>query len=133
MPRPRLLLAPGPGAMHHVGEGPRPAPVLAMLGEIVVHGEDIRQPLGLVGRTSPEAVTACLAMYSRANFPVGAKKRISGLRLVATDISWSHGDGPEVSGPGHALLLAIVGRPPGLESLDGEGLSALRGRLVPTG
>ncbi|MCU1501702.1 MAG: hypothetical protein JWM12_1056, partial [Ilumatobacteraceae bacterium] len=41
-----------------------PAPVTTMLGEIVVHAQDICQPLGLVTRTSPEAVSACLEMYA---------------------------------------------------------------------
>ena len=53
---------------------------------------------------------------------VGAKKRVAGLRLVATDVDWSHGSGPEVSGPGEAILLAASGRPAGLAELDGAGV-----------
>jgi uncharacterized protein (TIGR03083 family) len=107
-----------------------PAPVMAMLGEVMVHREDIRQPLGLSGESNPDAVTALLDMYKGANFPVAGKKRVAGLRLNAPDIGWSHGAGPEVSGPGTALLLAITGRPAGLEGLDGEGLATLRSRLA---
>ena len=61
---------------------------------------------------------------------VGAKQRVAGLRLVATDVDWSHGSGPEVSGPGEALLLAASGRPAGLPELDGEGVAVLRERLA---
>jgi len=105
-----------------------PAPVMAMLGEIVVHGEDIRRPLGKSGAVSEQAVVACLEMYKSASFPVGGKKRIPGLRLVATDVRWSHGDGPEVSGPGLSLLLAMTGRAAGLEELSGDGVALLTDR-----
>jgi uncharacterized protein (TIGR03083 family) len=100
-----------------------------MLGEVVVHGEDIRRPLGLGAAVSPEATVACLDMFKGANFPVGAKKRVSGLRLVATDADWSHGSGPEVQGPALGVLLAMTGRAGGLESLTGPGVAVLRSRL----
>ena len=60
---------------------------------------------------------------------VGAKQRVAN-SLVATDVDWSHGSGPEVSGPGEALLLAASARPAGLPELDGEGVAALRERLA---
>ncbi len=107
-----------------------PAPVATMLGEIVVHGEDIRRPLGLDGGVSPEAVVACLELYRGASFPVGTKKRIDGLGLVATDVEWTHGTGPEVAGPGLALLLAMTGRAAGLDALSGEGAATLRDRMT---
>jgi uncharacterized protein (TIGR03083 family) len=109
-----------------------PATVITMLGEVVVHGEDICYALGVPHDTSPEALTACLQMYTGANFPVGTKKRIAGLRLVATDVGWTHGSGPDVSGPGAPLLLAMTGRPGGLDGLAGDGLATLRSRMVPT-
>lgn len=56
--------------------------------------------------------------------------RVAGLRLVATDVDWSHGDGPAVTGTGEGILLADSGRPAGLEHLDGEGVGALRERLA---
>ena len=106
-----------------------PAPVMAMLGEVVVHGEDIRRPLGLPSGADAEAVTCCLGMFSKANVPVGGKKRIAGLRFVATDFDWSIGDGPEVTGPGSSLLLAMVGRKAGLDGLAGPGVADLRSRM----
>lgn len=110
-----------------------PAPVKTMLGEIVVHGDDIRRPLGLAGDTAPAAIVECLQMYKTASFPVGTKKRIDGLRLVATDVDWSHGTGPEVTGPGMAMLMAMTGRAGGLEELSGEGLPTLRKRMTSAG
>jgi uncharacterized protein (TIGR03083 family) len=108
-----------------------PATVVTMLGEIVVHSEDIRRPLGLAGTTPSEAVAACLEMYSRANFPVGTKKRIAGLQVAASDLDWSHGSGPQVRGPGLSLLMAITGRPVGVSDLDGDGVATLRDRMPP--
>jgi uncharacterized protein (TIGR03083 family) len=108
-----------------------PAPVGAMLGEIVVHGEDIRRPLGLASEAAPAAVAACLTMFAKGGFPLGGKKRVAGLRLVATDLDWSHGSGPEVSGPAVPLLLAVTGRHAGLDDLTGGGLDVLRGRMAP--
>jgi uncharacterized protein (TIGR03083 family) len=110
-----------------------PAPVMTMLGEIVVHSDDIRRPLGLQGDTSSEAIVACLEMYKTTSFPVGTKKRIDGLRLVATDVDWSHGTGPEVTGAGLPMIMAMTGRAAGLDELAGEGLAILRRRMVPTG
>jgi len=106
-----------------------PAPIMAMLGEVVVHGEDIRRPLRIEAPSTGDAVVACLEMYKTATFPVGGKKRIAGLTLSATDVDWSCGDGPKVFGPGRALLLAMTGRPAGIEGLEGDGLAVFRARL----
>ena len=106
-----------------------PGPPTTMLGEIVVHSGDIRYPLGLAGDVSPEAITACLDMYRGQQFPTGAKKRVQGLRLIATDLGWSHGAGPEVTGPALPLLLAMTGRAAGLADLAGAGLDMLRSRM----
>jgi uncharacterized protein (TIGR03083 family) len=106
-----------------------PRKVMTMLGEIVVHGEDIRYPLGMYAAIPAQATDACLEMYKTGIFPVGGKKRVRGLRLVATDSDWSYGSGPEVTGPGMSILLAIAGRAVGAEGLSGEGLPVLRSRL----
>jgi mycothiol maleylpyruvate isomerase-like protein len=60
------------------------------------------------------------------------KKRIDGLRLVATDVDWSHGTGPEVTGPAMPIVMAMTGRAAGLDELGGEGLATLRRRMTPT-
>lgn len=101
-----------------------------MLGEIVVHGDDIRRPLGLVGDVAPEVVIACLELYEGASFPMGTKKRIDGLRLVAADVGWSHGAGPEVTGPELPMGMAMTGRIAGLGELGGKGLATLRQQMT---
>ena len=109
-----------------------PAPVMTMLGEVVVHSDDIRRPLGLHNDSSPDVLIACLEMYKNASFPVGTKKRIDGLRLVATDVDWSHGAGPEVTGPAMPMVMVMTGRAAGLDELGGEGMITLRNRMVST-
>jgi uncharacterized protein (TIGR03083 family) len=105
-----------------------PAPAMAMLGEVVVHGNDIREPLGIADHTSMESKVACLDMFKRSNFPVPTKRTIEGLSLRATDVDWTYGSGPEVAGPALALLMAMTTRPL-TASLRGDGVETLRGRL----
>lgn len=54
-----------------------PAPVMAMLGEIVVHGQDIRRPLGLAHRPPSEVLTAVAGSWQNSNLLIGAKRRIT--------------------------------------------------------
>lgn len=110
-----------------------PAPVMTMLGEVVVHAEDIRRPLGLPAPADPEAVADCLTMLSKTGFPVKGRSRVAGLRLTATDLDWAMNDGPEVAGPARALLLAVAGRAAGLDDLTGPGLAELRRRITGAG
>ena len=105
-----------------------PAPVVVMLGEIVVHGEDIRRPLGITHVVPADTLVAVADNYVETSLLIGAKRRIAGLRLRATDVDWAHGDGPEVHGPLTSLILAMSGRSPALGDLDGEGLGVLAGR-----
>jgi len=105
-----------------------PGPLTAMLGEAVVHGEDIRRPLGL-SRTFPDDTLVAVAdFFKRSNLLIGAKRRVSGLHLTATDVDWSNGDGPEVKGPMASLILAMTGRRQVHGDLSGEGVATLAGR-----
>ena len=104
-----------------------PAPLDSRLVEEVVHGEDIRRPLGITRDYSAEAVVRSLRYQARTSVSFGgARQRISAVRLSATDEDVSIGDGPEVSGPALALLLAISGRTAALDDLSGPGLRELR-------
>lgn len=106
-----------------------PAPAMAMLGEVVVHGNDIRLPLGIDDDSSTEAKLACLDMFKGSNLPVPAKKTIAGLHLNATDADWSFGSGPDVNGPLLALLMVMTTRPLA-PTLSGDGVATLRSRLA---
>lgn len=59
-----------------------------------------------------------------------AEQRTAGLRLRAVDVGWSHGEGPDVTGPGEAILLAASGRPVALADLEGDGVETLAARLA---
>ncbi|MEU5464210.1 maleylpyruvate isomerase family mycothiol-dependent enzyme [Streptomyces althioticus] len=105
-----------------------PLPALAMLGETLVHGEDIRRPLG-IRRTYPvETVTAVAEYYRGTDLVVVAKGRIGGLRLAADDGPFATGDGPLVTGTTLALVMAMTGRAACCDELDGDGVGTLRRR-----
>jgi uncharacterized protein (TIGR03083 family) len=105
-----------------------PGPVEAMLGEAVIHSADIRRPLEMSREYPAEALTRVADFFKGSNLLIGAKRRIDGLALRATDTDWSTGRGPEVTGPHLSLVLAMTGRSAALADLSGEGLATLRSR-----
>ena len=107
-----------------------PGPVMTLLGEVVVHGEDIHRALDGYGTHPVEHLTALTDFYKRSNLVIPAKKRVAGLRLRATDTAWTSGDGPEVNGPLIALLLAMTGRTVAVDDLAGAGVATLRQRIT---
>jgi uncharacterized protein (TIGR03083 family) len=108
-------------------KGP-PGPAETMLGETIVHAEDIRRPLGVDHQYPVEAVVRVADFYKNSNLIIGSKRRIAGLALHATDTDWSHGTGPEVSGPILALVLAMTGRKTAVSQLSGEGVATMQAR-----
>jgi uncharacterized protein (TIGR03083 family) len=106
-----------------------PGPPQTPLSEAVVHSMDITRPLGITREIPPQTLITVLNFYRNTQLMIGAKKRIAGLRLSATDLEWQHGDGPEVSGPADSMLLAMAGRRAALDDLSGEGLESLTVRM----
>jgi uncharacterized protein (TIGR03083 family) len=105
-----------------------PGPTEAMLGEAIIHSEDIRRPLGIYRDYPTEAVVRVADFFKGSNLLIGSKTRIAGLTLRATDTQWSTGTGPEVSGPVLSLALAMTGRSAALADLSGDGLATLQAR-----
>jgi hypothetical protein len=63
-------------------------------------------------------------------FPaVRGARRARGVRLVATDLDWVHGSGPEVTGPAEALVMVMAARPDALNQLTGPGKALLAQRI----
>ncbi|BBY53662.1 maleylpyruvate isomerase family mycothiol-dependent enzyme [Mycolicibacillus koreensis] len=94
--------------------------------ECLIHQQDIRRPLGLPRSVPGDRLRAALR-YARASPVIGAARRTAGLRLIATDLDWSAGRGPEVSGPAEALLLAMTGRGGAVaDELCGSGVNRLQ-------
>lgn len=102
----------------------------AWLGEIVVHGEDIRRPLGITSSTPPRVAAEVARHFAVKDFTVPSKTHVAELRLRATDSDFEHGHGPEVTGPTLSLLMAMSGRTPHLADLRGDGVTRLRTALA---
>lgn len=98
------------------------------LVDMLVHGQDIARPLGRTREMPSPAVAAALDHAWGSSF-YGARKRFAGLRLRATDLDWSAGEGEEVRGPAGDLLLLATGRPAGLDALDGPGVTQAAARM----
>ncbi|SDK49104.1 maleylpyruvate isomerase family mycothiol-dependent enzyme [Streptomyces indicus] len=107
-----------------------PLPPLALLGETVVHGEDIRRPLGIRRAYPAGTLTAVAGYYAGTDLVVVAKGRIGGLRLVADDGPFTAGpeSGKPVTGGTLALVMAMTGRADYCAELRGEGVELLRER-----
>ena len=105
-----------------------PGPTQTWLGETIVHSEDIRRALGIQHKYPTDAVVTVADFYKGSNLLIGSKNRIDGLTLRATDADWSHGTGPEVSGPILSLVMAMTGRKAADDDLTGDGVAALRSR-----
>ena len=98
------------------------------LTDNMIHQQDIRRPLGLP-RTIPSrrlGVALDFVLYAPT---IRGAWLARGVHLIATDLDWSHGKGPEVRGPGEAVLMAMAGRPDALRDLDGPGRDTLAARL----
>ncbi|MGH3633553.1 MAG: maleylpyruvate isomerase family mycothiol-dependent enzyme [Mycobacterium sp.] len=94
----------------------------------MIHQQDIRRPLGIARVIPPMRLRTVLDYALRAPAVRGAR-RARGVRLAATDLDWTHGSGPEVAGPGEALLMAMAGRPDALNQLGGQGKGLLAQRI----
>ncbi|MFI5614578.1 maleylpyruvate isomerase family mycothiol-dependent enzyme [Amycolatopsis sp. NPDC051903] len=101
--------------------------MIALL-DATIHHQDIRRPLGLPREIPHDRLRTALRLALTAP-PIGAPKRARGLTLVATDVGWSRGSGPEVRGPGEALLMALAGRGDTLGELSGPGQALLAERI----
>lgn len=99
-----------------------------LLGETLMHAEDIRRPLGIEHQYPLEALVTVANHYKGSNLVAGTKRRITGLSLKATDIDWTTGSGPVVSGPMLSIVMAMAGRQPGVADLEGDGVEILRSR-----
>ena len=107
------------------GSGPQ-----VPLVDVLVHGLDIRWPLGLHRDVPEPRLRMALTFLMTAPSGIVPKGALSGLRFEAEDIDWGHGSGPVISGTTDALLLAGTGRVAALDALAGDGVPILRGRLA---
>ena len=109
------------------------APVVGPYGPMVdtaIHLRDAARPLGLEANPPPDdwAPVLDFLLTGPAERGFVGTGRTNGLRLAASDLDWSHGEGDLVRGPAEALALGISGRSAAYADLDGPGVEVLRSR-----
>ena len=114
--------------------GTRRLPVVTnyrnILFDVLVHGQDVAVPLQRRREMPRAAAAAGATRVWTMGWPFWARRRLAGLRLVATDVDWSVGQGAEVTGPIEALLLVLTGRTAAaLPRLTGSGSTRLADRV----
>ncbi|RUP06221.1 MAG: maleylpyruvate isomerase family mycothiol-dependent enzyme [Mycobacterium sp.] len=101
---------------------------LALL-DVTIHHQDIRRPLGMPRQIPAERLRWVLgACLWSPELPAWRLAR--GLRLTPTDLDWSHGSGPDVTGPAEAMLMAVTGRGSAIGELAGPGQPVLADRIA---
>lgn len=94
----------------------------------MIHQQDIRRALGQPRVIPPDRLHRVLE-YTLTSPATRGARRTRGVRLVATDLDWAHGEGPEVTGPGEALVMTMAARPDAFNQLAGPGKALLAQRI----
>ncbi|QGH69660.1 maleylpyruvate isomerase family mycothiol-dependent enzyme [Pseudactinotalea sp. HY158] len=94
----------------------------------LIHHQDIRRALDRPRTVPPERLRPALEFALRSP-KLPSRGDAAGLHLVADDLDWEHGSGPDVAGPAEALLMAIAGRPDALTDLRGPGAPVFAERI----
>ena len=106
----------------------------ASLTDLYVHTYDICLPLGVVPPGDSAQWPVVLQFLTSRKARIGfLRHRVPEVSLVATDVEWSSGDGPRVSGPAAALSLTLLGRNALLDQLEGPGLTTLTSTVLDSG
>jgi uncharacterized protein (TIGR03083 family) len=118
-------------ADHPAGMG-RYFPRTLFLGDHVTHELDICYAIDRAPGIPSDALIAVLnVQVSLPNPFVPAFRNSRGLRLIATDVDWTHGRaGPEVIGRAAELVSVLGNRPRVLATLTGDGVAVLAERVV---
>jgi uncharacterized protein (TIGR03083 family) len=107
-------------------------PARLLLGDHIIHELDILFAIGREPDIPPRLLDAVLD--TQVAFPnpfVPAYRNSRGLRLVAVDTGWRHGDtGPTVAGRAAELISVLGNRPKMLPQLEGDGVEALADRVL---
>ncbi|MGZ8178735.1 maleylpyruvate isomerase family mycothiol-dependent enzyme [Williamsia sp. SKLECPSW1] len=125
---PQMLRAKADHRFSPPGGGP-----LAPLTDLLIHGQDIRRPLGIDRTVRPDRLRASLDFLMSPAARRGFAPLQLDVRWVADDADWQSGppDGarPTVSGPGEAVMMALTRRPVALDDLSGDGVDVVRSAL----
>lgn len=102
------------------------------LNDVVLHRRDMFLPLEI--HYEPHLDTLAnsldLAVGRGVIGMVNSRKALRGLSFTATDLDWSHGEGPAVTGQALPLAHAMWGRTASLSELTGPGVEILTRQLA---
>jgi uncharacterized protein (TIGR03083 family) len=106
-------------------------PPRLLIGDHITHELDMLFALGREPAIPAEALVAVLnTQVSVPNPFVPAFRNSRGLRLLATDVGWTHGEkGPLVRGSAADLVSVLGNRPARLTQLEGDGVEVLAARV----
>lgn len=96
--------------------------------DTLMHHQDIRRALRMPRDVPAERLRVALPFAFVAP-PIKAMWHARGVKMIATDIGWSGGAGPEARGAGEAVLMTMGGRRGVAEELTGPGVPRLVKRL----
>lgn len=99
------------------------------LVDAMIHHQDMRRPLGMPRSIPPERLRFALPFAVTAP-PLRGFWHARGVRLVATDLDWSRGKGPEARGDAEAVLMTLAGRAGAANELSGPGAAILERRMA---
>lgn len=102
-------------------------PEMVTVGDVAIHTQDVRRPNNLPGKLDDDVLVTSLTFITTNKVGTGLADipNRDEVSFVADDVDWSYGAGPEVTGPGESLLMALAGRDT-LDELAGEGLDKIR-------
>lgn len=98
------------------------------LVDALIHHQDMRRPLGM-RRQIPTERLQCALPFAVTAPPLRGFWNARGVRLIATDLDWTRGKGPEARGPAEAVLMVLAGRRDVARELTGPGAPILEQRL----
>lgn len=104
---------------------------LSGLADVLVHGSDIRIPLGIPHRTDPQRAARVIDfLVGPTQLGFFPRRRLRGIALQDEDTGQVWGEGRLIRGSSAALMLAVCGRTVAFENLAGPGVPALQARLT---
>lgn len=97
----------------------------------VIHGLDITWPLGIAYEIPERATTTVLDSLTSGGSRTLFGFPLDGIRVAASDVGWSAGDGAELTGRSRDLIPLLAGRAVPLRLFGGEGAARARSLAAP--